>query len=87
MSKSQEIRMLILAAGTRGDAVRLPSGERVGGLWSFRDHAHRSARTGEMFGALKSHGLTLEACDVPVAASVYGTIHQAMRVVEVEAVN
>jgi len=70
--------ILIIAAGTAGDAVRLASGERVGGLWTFATAGAETERLAQMRAALATHGLRLEACDPPTAAAGLYNVRRAM---------
>jgi len=76
--------ILIIAAGTAGDNVRLASGERVGGLWTFASKAAEMERMEQMIAALYSHGLTLKDCAVPVAADGIYAVTRAAQVVEID---
>ena len=70
--------ILIIAAGTAGDNVRLASGERVGGLWTFATVAAETERLEQMRDALAPHGLRMEACEPPTSAVGLYSVRRAM---------
>lgn len=75
--------ILIMAAGTPADTLRLASGERIGGMWRFATASARTERFAEMATVLAPHGLRLAQCEVSnLACSTYG-VTQAMEVIPI----
>lgn len=72
-SKAVTSGELIMAAGTRADMLRLSTGERIGGLWSWRDPAERLSDLREMRAILKANGMHMvQGTPVLMARSIYG---------------
>jgi hypothetical protein len=67
-SKAVTDSILIMAAGTRADTLRLASGERIGGLWCFKSIDSSAATLAEARRVLKAHGMHMVQAPAPQGA-------------------
>lgn len=69
--------ILIMAAGTAADTLRLPTGERIGGLWTFESREREAVRMSQISEVLAAHGLDIQSVPPSAAASgLYGIQRQ-----------
>lgn len=78
---ARERAILIMAAGTAADTLRLPTGERIGGLWTFADHDREMARISEIDRLLSQHGLTLRKAEPPLMAADFYKVKRYLEIV------
>ena len=72
-SKAVTDSVLIMAAGTRADTLRLASGERIGGLWCFRSIDSSNRTLAEARAILKANGMHMVQAPAPKSAkAMYG---------------